>query len=259
MTDQKGDMSDVKLTNIGPNPRESKLYEAGIPFPNHEMLLKVAKMVDGTNKQNIIVCAGAELNKVTLGHAIKPTYAHEWCASLETRGILKRIYTEGPCDLFTKVYVSHDKLVEVNQYENMDSLSANLEFSLFNDFIRYIQYPHKYFQEDECDCIIVLGSTLQTAPFCAIPNMVKQSCLRILVRDNVNLCFSNRWSDNKKHNIVDCTNQIDHNYKPCINTFIKVKKQKISILPKWRKNEGTKYKQQMIFDTKPEHWCFIII
>ena len=144
----------------------------------------------------------------------------------------------------------------------MDNLSANLESSLFNDFIRYIRYPHKYFQEDECDCIIVLGSTLQTSPFCAIPNMVKQSCLRILVHNNVNLCFGNRWSDlkhdNKKRNIIDYTNQIDHNYKSCINTFIKVKKQKISLLPKWSKNEGTKYKQQMIFDIKPKHWCFNI-
>ena len=116
MTDQKYEyMSDVELTNIGPNPRDSKLYEAGIPFSDHKMSRKVAKMIDGTNKQNIIVCAGAELNKVTLGHAIKPTYVHECCASLETRGSLKRIYPEGPCDLFTKIHVSRDKLVEVNQ------------------------------------------------------------------------------------------------------------------------------------------------
>ena len=44
------------------------------------------------------------------------------------------------------------------------------------------------------DLLIVMGTSLQVAPFCALPNMVKKDCTRVLVTLNPLSCFSNNFA-----------------------------------------------------------------
>ena len=47
---------------------------------------------------------------------------------------------------------------------------------------------------DRIDLLIVFGTSLQVAPFCAIPNMTPRGSARVLVNRDVDICLSNSFS-----------------------------------------------------------------
>lgn len=49
--------------------------------------------------------------------------------------------------------------------------------------------------KERVDLVLVMGTSLQVAPFCAIPNLVSKTCTRALIDIRPHNAFTNNWSD----------------------------------------------------------------
>jgi len=123
-----------------------------------------------------------------------PTAVHRLCAWLYRRGWLRRIYTQNVDGLHLHPDLGLPKEVVVECHGSMrdgtcvlygDQLPSRFETCLTEDF-----------PVSGCnvDLLIVLGTSLQVAPFCGVPNMAPPGCVRVLVNNNLNDCRPNYWS-----------------------------------------------------------------
>ena len=123
----------------------------------------------------------------------EPTSSHYLSKILNDKGKLVRVYTQNVDGLYSKTGLSEDKIVEFHgsiQKDNVvlygDPIPDNVLNKVKEDLVDNVK---------KIDCIIVMGSSLQVAPFCALPNMVTKTCCRILVDKYPNNCFTNNWSN----------------------------------------------------------------
>ena len=142
-----------------------------------------------------------------------PTDSHKLGKVLYDRYILKRIYTQNIDGLYQKAGIPDDMIVEFHgsyEKDNVvmygDSISDEVIKQVKQDFIKDI---------DKIDLIIVMGTSLQVAPFCAIPNLVRKSCLRVLVDIKPENTFRNEYND-----------------KRCVS-YVKFGKRRVTLRPQW--------------------------
>ena len=109
----------------------------------------------------------------------RPTNSHLLGKKLYDMGILKRIYTQNIDGLYSKAGLPDDKVVEFHgSFKNNnivfygDPINDQVLKSVENDLIKEVE---------EVDLLLVMGTSLQVSPFCALPNMVRRNCCRVLV------------------------------------------------------------------------------
>lgn len=134
-----------------------------------------------------------------------PTATHRFCAWLHRCGWLKRIYTQNVDGLHARMELGLpvEKLVECHGALRDgsivlygDSLPRCFEQQCAEDF------PKVSKPECNVDLILVLGTSLQVAPFCALPNMAPRGCTRVLVNHPLSDCLSNAWTPEHRENEV---------------------------------------------------------
>jgi hypothetical protein len=93
--------------------------------------------------------------------------------------------------------------------------------------------------------MLIMGTSLQVAPFCAIPNLVPKACTRILVDINPLNAFTNDWSKTRK--------SLDEMYGLASgNSSIKIGSRVVSLKPQWDKH--SKWKDQYIITSDCDQW-----
>lgn len=164
----------------------------------------------------------------------KPTNSHYLCKTLDDKGYLKRVYTQNIDELYNKIGIKPDKIIEFHG-------SINKQVTLYGDDIQpsVMEYVKKDFIDDveSIDCIIVMGTSLQVAPFCALPNMVRKKCCRILVNKTPQDCYKNNWTPCKEKYEIYSNN--------CQTSYTKIYDRKVTLKPYWQ-SRG-KWKNQYIY------------
>lgn len=132
----------------------------------------------------------------------QPTITHKMIAWLHNQGWLTRVYTQNidglelHPDILELVDNVHDYTNSIIQAHGSirdgtvvfygDNLSSKFYEACDKDF----NSP-----KNPVDLVLVMGTSLQVAPFCAIPNLVPENATRILVDPNSKRVISlNSWS-----------------------------------------------------------------
>ncbi len=172
-----------------------------------------------------------------------PTITHNFCKYLYDKGLLRRVYTQNIDGLHQKaglpddiVVEYHGSLLKNNVVLYGDSIDKNAINQTINDFVDF----------KDVDLMLVMGTSLQVSPFCAIPNLVNKKCTRVLVDKNPSNCYKNDWSL-KKNNIEDMYSTLS------ISSTIEIGNRKVSLRPQWVKPD--KWKDQYIIKSDCDVWC----
>lgn len=169
----------------------------------------------------------------------EPTPTHQFINWLHNKGWLKRLYTQNVDGLDRKTTDDpnyHDKIIEFHGSFRDDNVV------LYGDNI-----PDKALDQVEADLetiqdvdlMLVMGTSLQVAPFCALPNMVQKTCVRILVDKFPENCYTNAYTP-KRRGLLSCDGDGPE--------YIPIKKCKfgsktVSLQSKWKNG---KWKKQYI-------------
>jgi len=178
----------------------------------------------------------------------QPNINHEFALKLYQKGVLKRIYTQNIDRLYHKIGIPDDKIVEChgNYIDGIIgygcALSNDVYVSLINDFL--------ISPEDRPDLLLVMGTRLQVAPVCAIPNLLKNIDKFVIINDK---------NDVLKNSFKNCNNGgfnnggfVNKNYITLSYTNNKKKiKRKVSLQAKWKKYQ--------ILEMPCEDYCTSVI
>jgi len=144
----------------------------------------------------------------------KPTLAHSFVALLEQRGMLKRVYTQNIDGLERLAGVSDEKLIECHGHFSTASCTKFMcrrkgdidieacrdlymqgkamncpdcdslvkpDIVFFGEELPSIFVDHINPDMDDCDLLIVMGTSLLVAPVASIPNWVGEKVPRVLI------------------------------------------------------------------------------
>lgn len=121
----------------------------------------------------------------------QPTPAHQLATWLDERGWLKRVYTQNIDGLYLKAGLPKERLVEF--HGNITKGVVLYGDDIPEKCIKTLKEDHEDILEREgCDLMLLMGTSLQVAPFCAIPNMVPRKCVRCYV--DMTPSFQNEFS-----------------------------------------------------------------
>lgn len=175
-----------------------------------------------------------------------PTSAHMLCKWLHDKGWLVRVYTQNIDGLHQKaglpedmVVEYHGSLVESSVVLYGDDIPQSALAQTTKDFID---------NTEGIDLILVMGTSLQVAPFCAIPNLVPKSCTRVLVDIHPENALKNDWTAAKR--IPECLYDLSTSMRQ--TSFIKFGKRAVSLRPQWGRH--SKWKSQYIIMQDCDTW-----
>jgi NAD-dependent SIR2 family protein deacetylase len=149
--------------------------------------------------------------------------------------------------LHTKAGLPEDKVVEVHGSIAKDNIV------LYEDPIPslfYTRVEEDFSAKSTVDLVLVMGTSLQVAPFCALPNMVPKSCTRALVTQKAWHCFSNSFS----HKTRDIEG-LYSSYENMSSSWIKLAGRKVTLRPQWVKS---KYQDQYILDMNVQRFVEVV-
>lgn len=128
----------------------------------------------------------------------KPSAAHWLCSWLHRQGWLRRVYTQNVDGLHThpELGLPEDLVVEThgNMRKGTIVLYSDRIPARFNECCTADFPDPSLSSPDAPDLVLVLGTSLQVAPFCALPNMVPRGAARVLVNRALSHCMQNNWS-----------------------------------------------------------------
>ena len=138
------------------------------------------------------------------GMQTEPTTAHYFCRWLADLGVLRRVYTQNIDGLHTKggllpdavVVEAHGSLHKDNVVLYEDALPPRFYECLRQDFPRSNLNREGYVGPD---LVVVMGTSLQVAPFCAVPNLGPPSAVRVLISLDIAECLQNGFSKSAQH------------------------------------------------------------
>lgn len=171
----------------------------------------------------------------------KPSAVHWFCSWLHHQGWLRRVYTQNVDGLHTRPELRLPADLVVECHGNMrdgtvvlygDSLPARFDECCRSDF------PCPSLQEPIVDLMLVFGTSLQVAPFCALPNMVPRGCPRVLVNRNLSDCMTNDFSRPKSSHFVASSALRIGTWK------------KASLRSLWREKEGHRRWPQLLVEAE---------
>ena len=177
-----------------------------------------------------------------------PCLAHKFCTWLHDKGWLRRVYTQNVDGLHQKAGLPEDTVVEfhgsltkgnvVMYGETIDQTDID---QVMDDF---------ELNPTPVDMMIAMGTSLQVAPFCAIPNLVHPTCTRVLVDLFPNNAFTNPFSKRARNYDYYSGGGISSS---SVATFRKGrKKRRVSLRPQWGRR--SKYKDQYIITSDVDDW-----
>jgi NAD-dependent SIR2 family protein deacetylase len=192
-----------------------------------------------------------------------PTLGHEFCNILYQRGLLRRVYTQNIDGLHQKAGLPDDMVVEFhgsilknNVVLYGDKINDKSIEKVVDDFV---------INPIPVDLLIVMGTSLQVAPFCAIPNLVQSSCVRMIVDLCPERAFKNEWSPQKiNYDHGFYSKYMSSSMSRSYVVFSKRKdgksggmiKRKVTLRPQWIKS---KYKKQIIIQSDIDSFAKNII
>ena len=162
-----------------------------------------------------------------------------------------RVYTQNIDGLHQKARLPEDMVVEYH-----GSLTKNNVVLYGDDIPQSVlaQTSTDFVENNEpVDLMLVMGTSLQVAPFCAIPNLVSKSCTRILVDIHPENAFNNDWTVVKR--IPEC--MYDVSTSTAETSYIKIGRRAVSLRPQW--DRDSKWKSQHIVKQDCDTWSNEII
>lgn len=160
----------------------------------------------------------------------EPTPAHIFCKWLHTQGWLRRVYTQNIDGLHQKAGLPEEMVVEFHgsiKESNVTLYGDTIQTSVIEQTVEDFEL-----NPIPVDLIIVMGTSLQVAPFCAIPNLVLPTCPRVLV----DLCPSNAFRNSfvKRKPTYDCMYDCSAPAPRSTCTFRKGRRKRVvSLRPQW--------------------------
>lgn len=189
----------------------------------------------------------------------RATLAHSFISWLHQKGWLRRVYTQNIDGLHSassnsKSLPSH-LVAEVHGF-----LSDPKTLVLYGDPVRKVMFD--FLREDfgvsqpnpPVDLVLVMGTSLQVAPFCAIPNLAPTGCARVLVNCPTSACLTNAWggTDNSKSKISMAARVelfgSGGGLETCStgSSAIKLAGRKVTLKPRWK---DKKWRQLLLDET----------
>mmetsp|Transcript_44856 Transcript_44856/g.108407 ORF Transcript_44856/g.108407 Transcript_44856/m.108407 type:complete len:349 (+) Transcript_44856:94-1140(+) len=134
-------------------------------------------------------------SKQDMFRGLEPTLTHKFCAYLAQQGWLKRIYTQNIDGLHShpSLGIAPEKVVECHGSIRRGDLVLYGDSlpDYFDETVRCDFDPQD--TGGRVDLILVMGTSLQVAPFCALPNMAPKGSTRVLVNRNLSDCIRNPY------------------------------------------------------------------
>ena len=138
---------------------------------------------------------------------VKPTITHKLIGWLYKKGWLTRVYTQNIDGLELHPEISSELSIDSKKYSKRiiqahgsmrDGTVVLYGDKLYDSFYEACEEDFKS-PKNPVDLVLVMGTSLQVAPFCAIPNLAQKSATRVLVDPNPNRVISfNSWSTTTK-------------------------------------------------------------
>jgi len=121
----------------------------------------------------------------------QPCPSHVLAVYLHERGLLQAVITQNIDGLYQKAGLPESHLVEFH------GNSEKGDVVLYGDSIPSNKIEQAFDHMKQSNVCLVMGTSLQVSPFCALPNLLPKDGCRILVDKYVFNALSNNW--NKQH------------------------------------------------------------
>ena len=168
----------------------------------------------------------------------QPTASHYFAKWLHDRGILRRVFTQNVDGLYQKTGLSDSVLVEYHGNYTKGTIV------LYGDDIPVEANLQAERDLVDADLLIVMGSSLQVAPFCALPNMTSKKCTRVLVDLYPRNAMTNRWS--KRQGPMSL-------YTEPVLSSVEFSGRDVTLRSLWRDHK--KYPKQYIYTADCDDWA----
>eukprot|EP00908_Phaeocystis_cordata_P012596 Transcript_23577.p1 GENE.Transcript_23577~~Transcript_23577.p1 ORF type:complete len:368 (+),score=100.30 Transcript_23577:92-1105(+) len=187
----------------------------------------------------------------------QPQAAHRFCAWLHRRGMLRRVYTQNVDGLHThpSLGLPAELVVEVhgNLFDNSlvlygDQVRPRLATCAAADFSE----RRRGGDGPPVDLVLVMGTSLQVAPFCALPNLAPPGCTRVLVNRRLADALTNDWCAPAHGGLDAAAGLYDSGGLyggglARLSSSIKLAGRPVTLRPKWGR-EGKVWRQLLVED-----------
>lgn len=167
-----------------------------------------------------------------------PTLSHQFAVELHRRGFLRRVYTQNVDGLYQKAGLPEDMIIEAHgNFEKEttvlygETMPRRFWEQAVLDFLKCPIKP---------DLLLVMGTSLQTAPFCALPNFVPKTCVRALITLNLIEARTNCY-----------------NKKPGSQS-VKFEKHSVSVKSKWGPKYRHRWPRQYLLDMDTDEFSQLL-
>lgn len=170
-----------------------------------------------------------------------PGPSHYLAQFLNELGILRKVYTQNIDGLYHKTSLPADKIVEFHGsirnnnviYYN-DIINKNILSQVIDDF-------------EGVDLLLIMGSSLQVSPFCALPNMVNKKIPRVVINIAPQDVLSNNWTKHRCYGYYS------------FNTFLTFrsasgKKRNVTLRPTWSSSNSNKFRNNHLIKSDCDVW-----
>jgi len=164
-----------------------------------------------------------------------PNDSHFLAKFLYDRGKLQRVITQNVDGLYQKTGLPEDRVIEFHGSFSKDTTV------LYGDSIPKEVIRQTVDDMAVCDCVIIMGTSLQVYPFAAVPNLASKNCVRFLVDRRANelvTSFSNQIADPTSY-----------------NGPIKFGDKLVSTQQRWMRSQSPKWRQQYIVEDLCGVWA----
>ena len=176
-----------------------------------------------------------------------PTATHRFCAWLHRQGWLRRVYTQNVDGLHSHASLDlpAELVVEVHGALRDGSIV------LYGDALprRVIACASADFHSGNSpDLVLVFGTALQVAPFCALPNLAPVGCTRVLVNRDLSHALRNAWSTPARRGGLDAMSGLSdgglYGSGASVASSTKIGGRHVTLRPRWDVKEEKRWRQR---------------
>lgn len=192
-----------------------------------------------------------------------PAAAHRFCAWLHRQGWLRRIYTQNVDGLHTHPELRMAAGMVVECHGSFRDGSCVLYGDPMPDSVDETCRRDFGPESSPVDLVLVVGTSLQVAPFCAVPNLAKKGCARVLVNACLQDCLTNGFSRCGGPRVQDSIERSSRScslYDDCDDSMYRAQAQvstarlggwkAVTLRPLWRSREGDKRWRQLLIEAR---------
>lgn len=116
------------------------------------------------------------------------TEAHTLAVFLHALGLLECVITQNIDGLYQRAGLPEDRVIEFHGSSERGNVVA------YGDAIDVKVAKDSRAAMEAADMVLVMGTSLQVAPFCALPNILRKEGYRVLVDIDPENAFDNAWT-----------------------------------------------------------------